>query len=117
MSSMSVRVLRRVAVFFRGSKRPLESRRPSIDELVSSEELEGRRRVRFADRARRGPLVTEVWTRPKTRRRDVSGLFYKHGEIERFRREADVEDAMAAAAASSKASLPSGVTFSKPSEF
>lgn len=100
--SMSASILRRVTVMFRGSK-PREG-----DGSVRPKSPEGRgrrrRRVRFADRAGRGPLVTEVRTRPTTPRRDVGRLFYIDLEIERFRRAADIEDVVAAAAAASKAS-------------
>ena len=56
------------------------------------------RRLRFADETEAGragqPLVTEVWTRPRTHYREMRRLYYTEHQVERFRRDADVEELM-----------------------
>ncbi|EJK45122.1 hypothetical protein THAOC_36283 [Thalassiosira oceanica] len=59
------------------------------------------KRLRFADETEVGrtrqPLVTEVWTRPRTHYREMRRLYYTEHQVERFRRDADVEELMESA--------------------
>mmetsp|Transcript_19201 Transcript_19201/g.38936 ORF Transcript_19201/g.38936 Transcript_19201/m.38936 type:complete len:229 (-) Transcript_19201:645-1331(-) len=48
--------------------------------------LRSRRRVTFAQ-----PLITDVWTRPRTLSEDLGSLFYTYEETQRFRQEYRLE--------------------------
>ena len=67
------------------------------------------KRLRFADETEVGraggrPLVTEVWTRPRTHYREKRRLYYTEHQVERFRRDADVAELMEGAMESLRAS-------------
>mmetsp|Transcript_4382 Transcript_4382/g.9464 ORF Transcript_4382/g.9464 Transcript_4382/m.9464 type:complete len:280 (+) Transcript_4382:98-937(+) len=63
------------------------------------------KRCQFVDEALRLPIVTETWTRPRTRSQDCGRFYYTERDFDRFEREAGVkaenEDAMNAAIVSS----------------
>ena len=60
---------------------------------------QGRRQCKFIDEALHLPIVTKKWTRPRTELQELGRLYYTEQEMDQFRREAEIEEAVTAAIA------------------
>jgi len=78
------------------SERPLSS---ILRRQQKKQSKQGRRQCKFIDEALHLPIVTEEWTRPRTKSQELGRLYYTEQEIDQFRREAEIEEAVTAAIA------------------